>query len=191
MKIRSDKSWYDQEHNIIIPNNRQFFLFTVGERGSGKSQEQELFLSLLHEQGHTCLDLWCAGLESMFYCINRNCKESRKNKVEIIETELRQAVQQNNIEDIVKLKEKLEDVKFGLGCKCFKRYPVTVLCHESVEFDQATIDNFNGKFYTKAEWVAKCRMNGETIITYDRTNPPEKPSSQQKEWLKMCVTNIL
>ena len=54
--IDRTKSYYTEQHNIIIPSNRQFLNITCGERGSGKSATQELLLETLFEKGWTVFD---------------------------------------------------------------------------------------------------------------------------------------
>ena len=79
--IDRTKAYYTEQHNVIIPSNRQFLNVTCGERGSGKSATQELLLESLFEKGWTVFDGWSAGFEAMFYCVNLDCKRKREERV--------------------------------------------------------------------------------------------------------------
>ena len=181
--IDKNKPYYDKKHNFIIPNNEQFFTLTVGQRGAGKSATQELLLEELYKKGWTCFDAWSAGLESMFYCVNLNCREKRKNKVADLKLRLDEAIRVNDTQQIETLTDAYYEEKDKLGCTCHKRFPITVLCNEAMDIEG--LDMINGKYYTKDEWIAKCRKEGEIIVTYDRTNRPVKPESERKEWIKI------
>ena len=89
--IDRTKAYYAEQHNVIIPSNRQFLSITAGERGSGKSSTQELLLEILFEKGWTVFDAWSEGFEAMFYCVNLDCKRKREERISELQHQLRVA----------------------------------------------------------------------------------------------------
>ena len=183
--IDRTKSFYTEEHNIIIPSNRQFLNITVGERGSGKSATQELLLETLFEKGWTVFDAWSAGFEAMFYCVNLDCKRKREEKISELQHKIRVATLRHQAKEVDTLQDELVKQKTELGCTCFKHYPVTILCNEAIDIDQVSLGRINEICYSKEEWIAMMRERGEVVVEYDIHNPPEKPISERKEWIKI------
>jgi len=184
--IDGTKTYYTEEHNEIIPSNRQFLNITAGERGSGKSATQELLLELLFEKGWTVFDAWSAGFEAMFYCVNLDCKRKREERIAELEHQIRVANIRHLAQEADRLEDELTRQKNELGCSCYKRYPITILCNEAVDVDQVSLGCINEIYYTKEEWVAKMREKGEVLIEYDNNKPPEKPVSERgKDWIKI------
>jgi len=178
--------YYNEEHNIIIPTDRQFLNITVGARGSGKSALQEFLLELLFEAGWSVFDAWSAGFEAMFYCINLDCKKKRDDEIKELEHKMRIADLHQEAEEYDRLDEELINKKNELGCTCHKRYPITVLCNEVVNVDPIALDKINGVCYTKKEYVEKMRKQGEVVVEYDDNEPPVKPLSERgTEWIKI------
>ena len=178
--------YYSTNHDILIPNNHQFLIVCTGERNSGKSMTQELFLTLLHDSGWTCFDAYSAGFESMFYIVNQNCKRKRLEKISGLEHQHRVAVLRKQAKDADKIADKIRETKHELGCSCYKRYAVTILVNEVIDVDQVSLNRINGVYYSKEEWVSKMRAKGEILIEYDDKDPPEKPPSERgTEWLKV------
>lgn len=174
-------------HSYLVPTFKQFFNLTLGQRGQGKSVLQEKCLEVLYDARWTCIDLWSAGnLESLFYCVNLDCKKKHKDLINEIEHQIRIANIRDNQDKIESLKEKLVQEKSKLHCGCHKRYPITVLCGEEIEFDRMSIDFFNEKYYTREEMVQKMHAKGEYLVEYDPSNPPLKPQTEkQTEWFKV------
>ncbi|MBT4325311.1 MAG: hypothetical protein HOD60_00165, partial [Candidatus Nitrosopelagicus sp.] len=83
--INKNVPYFEKSHNEIIPSNAQFFNLTVGSRGAGKSASQERLLEELFLKKWTVFDAWSAGFESLFYCINMDCKKKRKERIEQIQ----------------------------------------------------------------------------------------------------------
>ena len=184
--IDRTKAYYTEQHNVIIPSNRQFLNVTCGERGSGKSATQELLLETLFEKGWTVFDGWSAGFEAMFYCVNLDCKRKREERVSELQHQIRIANLRHQAEEIDKLEDELTRQKNELGCTCYKRYPVTILCNEAIDVDQVSLGHINEIYYTKEEWVSKMREEGEILVEYDDHDPPEKSASERKkEWIKI------
>jgi len=184
--IDRTKAYYTEQHNVIIPSNRQFLNVTCGERGSGKSATQELLLESLFEKGWTVFDAWSAGFEAIFYCINLDCKRKREERVSELQHQIRIANLRHQAEEIDKFEDELTRQKNELGCTCYKRYPVTILCNEAIDVDQVSLGYINEIYYTKEEWVSKMREEGEILVEYDDHDPPEKPASERKkEWIKI------
>ena len=184
--IDRTKSYYTEEHNVIIPSNRQFLQITSGERGSGKSATQELLLETLFEKGWTVFDAWSAGFEAMFYCVNLNCKRKREEKISELQHKIRVATLRHQAKEIDRFQDELTKQKTELGCTCYKRYPITILCNEAVDVSEVSLVYINEIYYTKEEWVAKMREVGEVLVEYDDHSPPKKPPSERgKEWIKI------
>jgi hypothetical protein len=191
MLINKNKPYFKEQHNEIIPSNRQFFCLTVGQRNSGKSATQELLLETLFEKGWTVFDAWSAGFESLFYCVNLNCKKRRDDEIEELKNQLKDALTQNNQEKVDVLTDELFKKQNELACTCHKRYPITVLCSEVIDVDQKSLDRINEVFYTKEEWDKKRMDSGDSLPEYDYSDPPEKPiSERQKEWIKIVKLPI-
>jgi len=174
-------------HSYLIPTDRQFFNLTLGQRSQGKSVLQELLLETLYDAKWTCIDLWSASnLESQFYSINLDCKKKHKDLINEIEHQIRIANVRDNQSKVQSLKERLEVEKSSVHCGCHKRYPITVLCGEEIEFDRMSIDMFNEKYYTREEMVQKMHDKGEYLIEYDPANPPlREPTEKKTEWFKV------
>jgi len=186
MMIDGTKTYYTEEHNVIIPSNRQFLNITSGERGSGKSACQERLLQGLFEKNWTVFDAWSAGFEAMFYCVNLNCKRKREEGIAETEHQIRVANIRHQAEEADRLQDELVVQKKELSCSCYKRYPITVLCNEAIDVDEVSLGHINETYYTKEEWIAKMREKGEILIEYDDRKPPEKPVSERgKEWIKI------
>ena len=184
--INKNVPYFEKSHNEIIPSNAQFFNLTVGSRGSGKSASQERLLEELFLKKWTVFDAWSAGFESLFYCINMDCKKKRKERIEQIQHEIRIALARNETESIQSLEDESYKLKNELGCECHRRFPITILISEAIKIDQKSIDTINGRYYTKSEYVSMMRAKGEIVVEYDDNNPPEKPISQRgKEWIKV------
>lgn len=154
---------------------------TVGTRGYGKSATQELFLESLFEKGWTVFDAWSAGMESMFYCVNLNCRQKREDEINDLKQQLDESNQLRNTEKSDELIKQIMIKKSELGCLCHKRYPITILCHESIDVDQKSLDKINEIHYSKDEWEKEFPDK-----MYDFVYPPEKPQSKrQKAWIKV------
>ncbi len=154
---------YREDTGAWISPNRQQVIMTQGQRGSGKSSLNEFVAEELYKNGWTVLDLWASdNLENCFWCINLNCKKKFEEK---------------------KIQHPMQ--KEEIHCNCNVRYPISILCPDHVEWDNHAIDYYNGVYYTKYEWVDKLRKQGEVIVEYDRTNPPRKPDSEIKNWIKI------
>ncbi|MCV0372649.1 MAG: hypothetical protein K5793_03750 [Nitrosarchaeum sp.] len=181
-----DKPYREDPHNEIVSATRQGIYLTCGSKGSGKSATQSLLLTELFERGWTVFDLWSAGLEAMFYCVNLDCAKRREERIQKIEHELRIANMREDKQEVYRLETKLHDVKNRLGCRCHKRYPITVLCSQAIDVDRLSLDKINGIYYTKEEWVKKMQDKGEIIVEYDDHNPPIKPESERgTEWIRI------
>ena len=184
--IDRTKAYYTEQHNVIIPSNKQFLNVTIGERGSGKSATQELLLETLFEKGWAVFDAWSAGFEAMFYFISLDCKRKREERVSELQHKIRVATARHQAENVDKLEDELLRTKNELGCSCFKRYPITILINEAIDVDQKSLDKINGVYYSKEEWVSKMQKEGEILVEYDAHDPPEKPLSERgKEWIKI------
>lgn len=185
MSINKNLPYYEKQHNYIIPSHEQFVTITVGQRGQGKSATQERLLEELFKEGWTCFDAWSAGFESMFYCVNLDCKKRREEETNELKEKLELALNEKNDELINLLTDEYNRKKNELGCTCSKQFPITILCSEAIDIDQRSIDIINGKFYTKQEWVKKMRKQGEMLVEYDNLHPPEKSSSERTEWIRV------
>jgi len=176
MALNQNKPYKTNEHNVVIPDNRQSITITVGSRNSGKSACQELFLESLFEKGWTVFDAWCAGMESMFYCVCLGCRKKREDKISKLKQELEKAHEIRDAEKSDEIIKQISEKRTELGCICHKRYPITILCHETVNVDQKSLDKINGVFYSKEEWYEK-RGHGVGLPEFDPENPPMKPPS--------------
>lgn len=181
-----DKPYREDPHNEIVSASSQGVYLTCGKRGSGKSATQSLFLTELFERGWTIVDLWSAGLEAMFYCVNLNCNKKRRERIEELEHLLRVARMRDDEYQIQRLERKLHDVKNELVCRCHKRYPITIFCSMAINIDRLALDKINGIYYTKEEWVEIQRKKGEVFVEYDDHNPPVKSESERgTEWIRV------
>lgn len=181
MLLNQNKPYKPNQHNVVIPDNKQSITITIGTRGFGKSATQELFLESLFEKGWNVFDAWGTGMESMFYCVNLNCKQKRENKLSELKQELQKAHQLRDAEKSDEIIKQIAIKKSELECICHKRYPITILCHESIEIDQKALDKINEVHYSQEEWEKKFPDK-----MYDFIYPPEKPlSARPKSWIKV------
>lgn len=184
--INKNVPYYEKTHNYIIPTHEQFFTLTVGSRGFGKSATQERLLEELFENKWTVFDAWSAGFESLFYCINLDCKKKRNQKIKELEHEIRLADARHEVQMVSSFKDEMFKLRNELSCECSKRYPITILINEAIEIDQKSLDTINGRYYSKSEYVEMMKKKGEILVEYDDTNPPEKPISERgKVWIKV------
>ena len=115
-------------NNVILNPNKAQVILIQGARGSGKSVCDEKFGELLHDEGHTVLDILSApNLENCYWAICKNCKQEwgKKNKFERME----------------------------LHCNCTKRHPILLVVPEYVDFDDYKLGLYNGKYYSKQDWA--------------------------------------
>ena len=103
--INKNVPYFEKTHNDIIPSNAQFFALTVGQRNAGKSATQERLLEELFLKKWCVFDAWSAGFESLFYCINMDCKKKRKERIEQIQHEIRVALARNETGSIPSLED--------------------------------------------------------------------------------------
>jgi len=184
--VDGSKSYYANNHNVLIPTNHQFLAVCCGERNSGKSMTQELLFSSMFENSWCCFDAYSAGFESMFYIVNLDCKKKRQIKINELEHEHRVAVARHQAKNADRISDKIIETKNKLGCSCFKRYPLTILVNEAIDISQISLNRINGFYYSKEEWVAKMRAKGEILVEYEDSNPPVKPPHERgTEWLKV------
>lgn len=163
MKSFVQDTTYREDVGAWISPNRQQVIMTQGQRGSGKSNLNEFVAEELHNNGWTVLDLWASdNLENCFWCVNCNCKEKYGL-----------------------MRQEHPEQKEEIHCNCNIRYPISILCPDYIEWDNNALDHYNGVFYTKNEWIAKLRNQGEVIVEYDRIHPPRKPDCEVKNWIKI------
>lgn len=144
----------DDRNKPVIDLGKQQLIGILGRRGTGKSYLGEAIATMFYDAGITVLDLWASdNWENAFWVIPK--------------------LEESEIEDFVRFPEKYNKRT---------RYPITILCSETLRYDQQKLDKFNGKLFTEEEFYRY--YQGEQKY-YNCVYPQEKPESLQgKEWIK-------
>ncbi len=146
--------------------------FVQGNRGSGKSTVDELIAEEHFKMGHTVLDLHSAGnYESLYWCIKHDCKEFWD----------KWRAEQEKIPEVMNRQEE------PLHCTCDNRYKIVLVVPDYVQFDEETIDNFNGRYYSKKEWSDLGNFEYGRIVTKQNGDKVrEKPiKANYVQWIKV------
>ncbi len=151
--------------------------FVQGNRGSGKSTVDELIAEEHFKMGHTVLDLHSAGnYESLYWCIKHDCKEFWD----------KWRAEQEKIPEVMNRQEE------PLHCTCDNRYKIVLVVPDYVQFDEETIDNFNGRYYSKKEWSDLGNFEYGRIVTKQNGDKVrEKPiKTNYVQWIKVRKLTI-
>jgi hypothetical protein len=178
---------YQARHKRKVKKNPEAFIepdksrvyMCQGNRGSGKSSLDEFIAEMNYKMGHTILDLHSASnYESLFWCINLNCKKYYDRKR--IENEKKP----------IHLREFEHP-----HCNCDTRYPILLVVPEYVEVDQTAIDEFNGnRFYTLKQWIEEgndpkdYRIKKKNEDGHISSEPRKNPKF--KEWIKIRKLHV-
>jgi len=151
-------------------------LFYQGMRGSGKSVMVDETVEKLYNQGFLIMHIWGArSLENLYYAINKDCK-SHYDKLKVIvdafvsnrdfktycnskginaeldkyfEIAKEQKLVERYDESRYQLTDKGKQLQRRelLHCNCHKSYPITMAVPDYMDFDQESIDRFNGMYF--------------------------------------------
>ncbi len=110
----------------------------MGIKGGGKSVVVEKVGQELLDAAWTILDLNGApNLESAYWVVNKDCRSAYLQQLE-----------ENKI------------LRGAPHCNCHKQYPILLICPETKQFDQYSIDSYNGFVIKSRQWYLDyCREN--------------------------------
>jgi len=145
----------DDKNKAIIDLNRQQLIGILGRRGQGKSYLTEALTAIFKKSSITVLDLWSSdNWENAFvWCIPK--------------------LEDSEIEDFIKHPNNYNKRT---------RQPITILCSNTLRYDQSKLDRFNGKLFIEKEFYKY--YSGQDKI-FNCVYPQTKPDSiQGTEWIK-------
>lgn len=165
---KSKRNWMDFEEPVIAP--------VMGMRGSGKGGIMDYMAQKYYDEHFTILHIWSArSAENLYWVVNKNCglhfrkiRHYLKNKFKIKpnipyrllprEEEFyhRLALQGGLIESVGDLFRLTEDgLKLArdklVYCKCDMAIPILLVAPDYVDFDQESLDRFNGVYWSGME----------------------------------------
>jgi len=160
----ADSPWLNFEEPEVI--------LIQGQRGSGKSVTSEFIAEQLYKKGLLILHIWGArSFENIYWAINKNCQTPYTNLKKFVDCFYKNSDENLRVRFgqefekyrelaikeglIAKLDNKLQLLSKGkqlhfnqlLHCKCHKSYPIIWVVPDYIEFDQESLDKFNGLYW--------------------------------------------
>ena len=154
MKIPNRPDAVDSKSRASINLNIQNMIGIFGRKGSGKSYLTEATATIYHQSGYTLLDLWSSdNWENAFWCIPK--------------------LEEHETDGFIKNPNRYNKRT---------RFEITILCSDTLRYDQSKLDRFNDKLFTEEEFYEYYKGQQKY---YNCVYPQEKPKSLQgKEWIK-------
>ena len=172
-KQENTGEWMDFENPIIIS--------VIAMRGGGKSGIADYMMQKYYDKHFTVLHLFSArSLENLYPIVNKNCgyhfskiKQLIRHKYQKDETKRPARLSEDEEPYYMKIAEqgnfiRIYDNDFTathdgfdlvnnklLHCECKKALPVLLLVPDYIEFDQDSLDRFNGVFWSGVEEYSK------------------------------------
>lgn len=160
-KIRRD-TISKQKEDRAVDESRQQIVFCLAVRGEGKSTLIEALGEKQFRRGYTVLDLHAPpNFENAFWCVPRFPDKDKDGKHD-------QTLFENE------MKKFIDDPATYM--KNHESYPITIICSESFQWQQDSLDKFNGKIYSKDEFYEDNKDYPERH--FDMIYPQEKPRNR-------------
>ena len=160
-KIRRD-TISKQKEDRAVDESRQQIVFCLAVRGEGKSTLIEVLGEKQFRRGYTLLDLHAPpNFENAFWCIPRfpDTDKDGKHDQTLFEMEMK----------------KFRDAPSEY-MKNHESYPITILCSESFQWQQDSLDRFNDRMYNQDEFYEDNKDNPDRH--FDLIYPQMKPRNR-------------
>jgi hypothetical protein len=128
----------------------------LGGRGAGKSEAVGWIATQYYNKGMTVVHPFSAPQENLYYVINKNCK----------------ALWDKWREENNKLPKDHREME-PLHCNCDRVIPILLMVPDYVEFDEYTVDRFNGRYFRDKEEYREAFRKG--LIKEVLESTPENP----------------
>jgi len=153
----------------LTPDEPQVIFFQ-GMRGGGKSVSVNDTAERLYKEGFLILHIWAArSFENLYWCINKNCKKKysllKQVLIDTFQTRTR-TLPKIQYDKYMKILEKIGMIESNgsnesrltrlgviflknklLHCNCSEAYPILWVVPDYINFDQKSIDRFNGVYW--------------------------------------------